>query len=185
MKKLILGVLFICATSAFAEVDIRIGEGTWVCSAEGIKDYATLARSKTKAMAKFLAHQKCAEHEGNSFHCEVEVCERDTRLKNLDVEINFSIERDESNVSITLNNGQPAFVCISEAFSNTYSAEAPTRLEAEVLARQTCIADGYHGMHCDVEECEKVESEGISGRVGSGGIDLQGTILDIRGWFGR
>lgn len=180
MKKLLLGIFLVSATSTFAGIDIRTGKGAWICSSEGIKDYPTLARAKSKTKARYLAQQKCAVYEGSEFHCDVKKCVRDENSKNVNIDINFSINRDGSNVSINLKNGQSGYICTSEAFSSTYMAEAPTRLEAEVLARQTCIADGYHGMHCDIEECEKIESDdGVSGRIGSGGIDLEGTVRDL------
>ena len=185
MKKLLLGILLLSATSAFAGVDIQIGKGAWICSSEGIKDYPTLARATSRAKAKYLAQQKCANYEGSEFHCEVEECVKDKNSKNINVDINFSIDRDGSNVFINLNNGQSGFICTSEAFSSSYMAEAPTRLEAEVLARQTCIEDSYHGMHCDIEECEKVESDGVSGSIGPDGIDIEGAIRGLGGLFGR
>lgn len=185
MRKLLLGILLISTTTAFAGVDIRIGKGAWICSSEGIEDYPTLARAKSKTKAKYLAQQKCADYEGSDFHCDVEKCVKDKNSKNFNIDINFSIDRDGSNVSINLNNGQSGYICTSEAFRNTYMAEAPTKLEAEVLARQTCIEDGYHGMHCDVEECEKVEYDGFSGRIDSDGIDVEGTIRNLGSLFAR
>ncbi|GEM_PF-4805112 len=73
---------------------------------------------------------------------------------------------------------------MAKAFKYTYVAEAPTRLEAAVLAIQTCIADGYHGMHCDIEECEKVESNSVSGRIGTGEVKIDGIIQELGGLFG-
>lgn len=188
MKRLVLltAALLISTTSALAGVDIKVGKGKWICSSEGIKDYPTLARANSKTKAKYLAQRKCTDYEASSTFCEVQKCVKDKNRNNINVDINFSIDRIGSSVSINLNNGQAGYVCVAEAFSDEYIAEAPTKLEAQVLARQTCIADGRHGMHCDVESCEKVERSNVRGVIdsNSNSIDLEDAIRGFGSLFG-
>lgn len=177
MKKLLIGLLALTSLAAFSQErggNINVGRGEWICSAEGIKSYPTVARGRTKLEAKHYAIEACADYEGSSFHCDVEECMKDTNRNNSNINIDFRVERRGSSVTINLSNGTADYMCTSEAFRNSYIAKAPTKLEAQVLARQTCVADGNHGMHCDVEECESLSNSRTSGR--RGGITLGGGI---------
>ena len=180
MKKTLIALLTLTSISAFSQVsaDIRLGKGQWVCYAEGIDDYPTVARGQTKTEAKYFAKQACADYEGDDFFCDVEGCVRDKNRSNINIDIDFTVQRRGSRVTINLTNGKPGYVCSSEAWSKNYIAKAPTKLEAEVLARQTCISDGNHGMHCDIEECEAISPSRGSGW---GGIDLGGGVRIGRG----
>lgn len=153
MKKLLIGLTLLFSFSTLA-ADINLGRGLWVCSSEGIDNYPTVARGQTRTEAKHFAQQACADYEGSDFHCDVEQCVKDTNRNNINIDINFTVERSGSNVSINLTDGDAGYVCTSEAWRKSYIAKAPTRLEAKVLATQNCVADGNSGMHCDVEECE-------------------------------
>lgn len=180
MKKILIGLLALTSLSVYSQVtaDINLGRGKWICSSEGIKSYPTVARGVTKTEAKHYAQQACADYEGSDFHCDVEKCTKDTNRNNINIEIDFTIERRGSRVSINLTNGDAGYVCTSEAWRKSYIAKAPTKLEAKVLARQTCIADGNHGMHCDIEQCEALSRSRGSRR---GSINLGGGIRIGRG----
>lgn len=180
MKKLLV-VTALLSTLTQVYANGSLGRGAWVCMSEGIKDYPTIARGRTKTEASHYSQQACADYEGSEFHCDIEKCVKDDNSSNSNISIDFVIERSGGHVSINLSNGQAGYICTAEAFSKSYIAEGPTKLEAETLARQTCVADGYHGMHCDIEECEAIE--GSNSGNGNLSIDIGGGIRFGRGGF--
>ncbi len=161
-------------------VDIRVGTGKYICTAEGMDKNPSLVRSNSRSNAEDLALEQCADIEGSDFFCEIKKCVQDENSSNLNVNIGFSISRSGSNIDINLNNGVAGYRCTTEAFRSRYKATAPTRLEAEVLVRKTCMNDGNHGMHCDdIERCVKLENENSGGgsiSIGNDNIDINGAI---------
>ena len=186
MKTILAIFILLCSSVATAGVEIHIGRGGHICSSEGMKDHPSLARGTTPMVARHNAQKACGEIEGSEFHCKVQKCVQDPNRGNLNLNIGFSIYRAGDSISIRLNQGQSTVACRAKAFSKSYLAEAPTRLEAEVLARTTCIKDGYHGMHCDIEECDGVgPSAGVSINGDKEEIkgDIKDVIKDIKGLF--
>ena len=176
--KVYLTALFLIG-SAFSAISvsqskIEIGKGSWICSAEGIRDIPTLARGLSESSARNKAIGKCTEVEGSSFHCRVKSCEQDRFESNIHVDIAFDVVLDKTakRVSVNLSNGDAAFECSTRAFLNQYKAEAPTKLEAKVLTRKVCIDSGNHGMHCKRVSCHQRTDSEVAKRRKSKGVDI-------------
>lgn len=190
MKRLLLGLTLLCSVSSFANVnttvDIQVGTGKYICTAEGIDKNPSLVRSNSKENAKDLALEQCADIEGSNFFCKVKKCIQDKNSNNLNINIDFSINRSGSNIDINLNNGVAGYRCTTKAFMNRYKATAPTKLEAEILVRKTCMSDGNHGMHCDdIERCVRLENENRGNgsiSIGNGSIDVNGAVDIFKKW---
>lgn len=165
-------------------VDIHVGKGKYICTAEGMDKNPGLARAKSIALAKDLALEKCADIEGSDFFCDVKECTEDKNTNNININVGFSINRSGSTIDINLTNGTAGYRCTTSAFGDRYKATAPTELEAKVLVRKVCMDDGHHGMHCDdIDKCIKLENnDSGSISIGNDGIDIDAAIDFFKRW---
>jgi len=174
------------------------GKGSWTCSAEeSFAKVPVLGRGRSQLEASTNAKNACGKHHNNDFFCSVKSCEKDKAPGSEQVSINFSITRNNGFIQI-ITNSKSNHECVMKGFGGKkhYYAKAPTKTEAEAIAKMICADDEGKsagkepsGFFCSLEKCNILRDNATNGNLTidngsvSGSIGTFGSILD--GLFGK
>jgi hypothetical protein len=147
---------FLDLTKIGSSIELDFTEG-YVCTAEpGPTKRRTMSYGETEEIASFDALNLCPAQKGNkAMYCEEAACEF------------ISFNGRKPTISLSVVGGQigvrysvgAKYICVSKPFNGytLYTAEVPSKMEAEVYAQNLCsYQTGQTRRDCDIISCKKI-----------------------------